>query len=154
MKKTGLFLSALVRRLTLCFTLIVMTFTAVGIIANVEGMGKGLAVGQLMDFFVFSLLFAVSFGIADFVKNNVIIRRALQFVLSLASLIAVFLTGDSFKSYLAEMQNPLFSIVAITLFFVVVYTAIALVVLVFGYIRNKITNSGKEYENMFEGSKQ
>ena len=87
MKKTGLFLSALVRRLTLCFTLIVMTFTAVGIIANVEGMGKGLAVGQLMDFFVFSLLFAVSFGIADFVKNNVIIRRALQFVLSLASLI-------------------------------------------------------------------
>ncbi len=154
MIKLGKFISVLVKRLTLCFTLIVMTFTVVGIIANVQSMGKGLAVAQLMDFFVFSALFAISFGIADFVKNSLILKRTLQFVLSLASLIFVFLTGDSFKSYLAGMQNPLFSIVAITFFFVVVYTAVALVVLVFGYIKNRVTNSGKEYDKMFDTTKQ
>ena len=70
MKNVEKIISALVRRLTLTFTLIVMAFTAVGSFQNVESFGKGLAISQLMTFFVFSCLLAVSFGICDFVKNN------------------------------------------------------------------------------------
>ena len=82
MKTINDIFTAFVRRTTLCFSLLVLTFTAIGCLTKMEQYLKGLAISELVSFFYFSCLLAVSFGIADFVKNNVIIKRTVQFVLS------------------------------------------------------------------------
>lgn len=146
--------STFVRRMTLCFTLIVLTFTVVGSFTNMESFGKGLAISQLVSFFLFSVLVAVSFGIADFIKNSSIIRRTVQFVLTYASVVLVFFTSSLFKSYLSGMQNPAFSILVVTFCFVLIYTCIAVLVLAASFVRNKIINSSKEYVNMFDEQKK
>ncbi len=154
MNMLGKIISTLVKRITLTFTLIVMTFTVVGSFANMEGFGKGLAITQLMTFFVFSCLLAVSFGICDFVKNNTVIRRTLHFVLSYASLALSFFTSSMFKEYLASMQNPAFSVLSISFIFVIIYTVVSVVVLVCRFLNNRFTNSNKEYTQLFDTENQ
>lgn len=149
MKILGKIISSFIHRAALCFSLIVLSFTIVGTVAGVESIGKGLAMTQLLTFFYFSALIAVSFGICDFVKNNIIVRRTLQFLLSFGSMALAFFTGDFFKTYLSGMQNPAFSVIAISFMFVIIYTVIAVAVLVFNYVVNKVTNSKKEYVSIF-----
>ena len=56
-----------------CFTFITMAMAVFGKLMNTDELYKYMAVKQLFTFFVFSLLFALSFTVADFIKNNVII---------------------------------------------------------------------------------
>jgi len=153
MNKLVSILSVFIKRVCVCFTLIVLSFTVVGNLTAMESYNKGLAISQLTSFFWFACLFALSFLVADFVKNNVIVKRTLQFVFTYASLVLVFFTGNLFKDYLADKQNPAFSILAISFIFVVIYTVCAVAVLIGRFIMNKLTNSSKEYESMFEEQK-
>lgn len=141
--------NAFVRRVTLSFTLIVLSFTFIGKFANVEEYFKGLAVSELISFFWFSCLLALSFGIADFIKKNVIIKRTVQFVLTYLSVVVIFFCGTVFKNMLATVQNPAFTVVSVTFAFVVVYSIIAFLVLLTKFVMNKILNSKKEYTGMF-----
>ena len=153
MRNTIKFLSDFVKKLTLCFTLIVMCFTTVGSIAKVENFGRGLAVSTLVSFFWFSCLISLTFCVCGFIKNNLVLRRTAQFLLSMASTVLVFFTADGFGEYISKIQNPAFSILAICFAFVVIYTLIAVVILVFNFIINKLSNSSKEYTSMFESQK-
>ena len=153
MKNSAKFVKKMIARLTLCFTALVMTFTVVGAFADVSASGKGLAIGQLSSFFWFSCLIALSFCICDFIGSNAVLRRTLQFLLSYASVVVVFFLGDYFKSYLSGMQNPAFSILAISFMFVIIYTVIAVAVLVFNFVVSKFARNNKEYESMFNGTK-
>ena len=153
MKIIGKFLSDFIKRLTLCFTLVVMSFTVVGSIAKVENFGRGLAVSTLVSFFWFSCLISLTFCVCGFINNNLVLRRTAQFLLSMASTVLVFFTADGFGEYISKIQNRAFSILAICFAFVVIYTLIAVVILVFNFIINKLSNSSKEYTSMFESQK-
>lgn len=147
-------IASLVRRTTLCFTATVMCFAVVGSLADIEQTGKGLAIGQLTDFFVFSLILGAVFAACDFIKNNSVIRRTLQFVLTYAGFALVFFTGSIFKEHLEQMQNPAFSVLVVSFIFVVAYIAVALISLLIGFLVNRTENRSKEYVNMFEEQKK
>ncbi len=148
------FAKKIVSRTLSCFALITIFITAAGTLLGFDELGKVLWVSQLRAFLLFAFLYAVSFGISDFIKNNIVIKRALQFVLTFASaLICVFCT-DGFSAYVAEKQNPAFSILAISFAFVIVYVICALAVLIGGFIKNKLLNANKEYESLFLDSKK
>lgn len=153
MKNIAKFIKKMISRITLCFTALVMTFTIVGAFADVSASGKGLAIGQLSSFFWLSCLIALSFCICDFIASNAVLRRTMQFVLSYVSVVVVFFLGDYFKTYLSGMQNPAFSVLAISFMFVIIYTVIAVAVLIFNFVASKLECSEKEYESMFNGSK-
>lgn len=153
MKKTIKFLSDFIKNLTLCFTLVVMSFTTVGSIVKIESFGRGLAVSTLVSFFWFSCLISLTFCVCGFINNNLVLRRTAQFLLSMASTVLIFFTGEGFENYLSNIQNPAFSVLAICFGFVVIYTLIAVAVLIFGFIRNKLSNSTKEYTSMFDSTK-
>lgn len=145
-------LSAFVRRTLYCFALIALGMTIVGSLAKTDDTMHYLASEQMMTFFVFSLLFAFSFFIADFITNNVIIKRSVQFILSYGSLVAVFLFGGTFQNYVEQnsVQNPAFSVLSISFMFVVIYAAAALLVLIGSFIKSRIENSDKEYKSIFD----
>ena len=145
-------LSTFARRTLYCFALITLGMTFVGSLAKTDDTMHYLASEQMMTFFVFSLLFALSFFIADFVKNNIIVKRTIQFVLSYASLVAVFLFGGTFRNYVEQnsVQNPAFSVLSISFMFVVIYAVAALIVLVSSFLKVRLENSDKEYKSMFD----
>ena len=154
MKFTKIFdiLSKFIKRTLYCFALITLGMTIVGSLAKTDDTMHYLASEQMMTFFYFSLLFALSFLIADFVKNNVIIKRTAQFVLSYASLVLVFLYGGTFENYVEDysVQNPAFSVLSISFMFVVIYAVFSLIVLLAAYIKNKAVNSQTEYKSIFD----
>ena len=145
-------LSTFVKRTLYCFALIVLGMTLVGFVAGTDETMHYLSSAQMLTFFLFSVLFAVSFFFADFEKKNVIIKRAIQFVLSYASLVAVFLCGGNFENYVEAngVQNPAFSVLSISFMFVVIYCVCGLLVLVSKFVASKIENSSKDYESMFD----
>lgn len=135
-----------------CFTFITMGMAIVGNLMNTDELYKYMAVKQLFTFFVFSLLFALSFMIADFFSKNVIIKRTIQFVLTYISLAAVFFFGGSFTNYVEAngVQNTGFSILSISFIFVLIYAVCAVVVLVAKFVAGLVTNRNKEYVSVFE----
>lgn len=142
------------RRTFCAFSLITLSIALVGTFNNTDELYKFVSVKQLFSFFFFSLLFALSFAICDFVKSNAIIRRALQFVLSYASLCAVIFGGGTFKSYVDKnaVQNTPFSVLSISFAFVIIYVICACVVLVAKNVNRKLQNNDKEYDNMFKNN--
>ena len=135
-----------------CNSLIVVAMSLFGYMTNTDEYSKYLSVKEILTFFVFSLLFALSFAIADLFKNNVILKRCAQFVLTYLSLAVVFFFGGSFSSYVEanNVQNKGFSILAISFMFVIIYTVCGVIALLFGFIKNKISDSKKQYESIFE----
>ena len=154
MKLTCIFnsISKFFTRAFACNSLIVVAMAVFGYLMNTDEFFKYLSVNQILTFFAFSLLFALSFGIADLLKVNVILKRCVQFVLTYLSLVLVFFLGGSFSSYIESnnVQNKGFSILAISFMFVIIYTVCGLVALLFGFIRNRISESNKQYESIFE----
>lgn len=144
--------STFFRRTFCCFSLITILIALIGTFNNTDELYKFVSVKQIFSFFVFSILFAFSFAICDCIKNNAIIRRAVQFVLSYASLSAVIFGGGSFKSYVDKnaVQNTPFSVLSISFAFVIIYVVCALIVLLAKSVSRRVQNGEKEYDNMFK----
>lgn len=145
-------ISTFFRRAFCCFSLVTLTMAVVGTLVTANEYAKYIASDRILGFFVFSLLFALSFLIADFVKENAIVRRMLQFVLTSISMALVFIFGGAFGSYVDanNVQNKAFSVLAICFMYVVIYVLCSLLVLVVSVIKKKLTDTEKEYDNMFD----
>ena len=135
-----------------CFSLITVAMSLVGLILNTDDMAKYLAVNQILTFFYFSLLFALSFGICDLIKNSSVLRRTFQFVLTYASLVLVFFLGGTFGNYVSEnaVQNKGFSILAISFMFVIIYVVCGIIAMALGMISKKANATEEEYKSIFE----
>lgn len=145
-------LSTFFRRTFCCFSLIALILSITGRIVNQDELSNYISVDLLISLFLFSLTFALAFAIADFVKENGIIRRALQFVLTYAGLVLVFFMGGTFENYVSvnAVQNKGFSILAISFSFVLIYVVCGVISLLLGYIKKKAENGEKSYDSMFE----
>ncbi len=136
-------------RLFVCFSLVVIGFC---VVASAIGNEKGimvLAIPSVWTFLAYSAMFSLSFTIASFIRNSVVIKRCVQFLLSFASL-GIILPGNTFVS---EGQNPAFRILLIALMFIIIYTLCALILFVFKYFSNMSTNRYKDYDSIFEEQK-
>jgi len=144
--------SAFFRRAFCCFSLLTLVMALVGTLIKSNEYSKYISVDRILSFFVFSLLFALSFAVADLIKESSIIRRTLQFVLTSISMAVVFLFGPAFSSYVDvnNVQNKGFSILAICFVYVIIYVVCGVVSLVIGALRKKLTSGDKEYNSMFE----
>lgn len=145
-------ISKFFKRTFCCFSLLTLVMAVVGTVIKTNEYSKYIAADRILGFFLFSLLFALSFAIADIVKENSIIRRALQFVLTSISMAAVFLFGPAFGSYVDvnNVQNKGFSILAICFMYVIIYVVFGVISLAFGALRKKLTGCDKEYNSIFE----
>lgn len=145
-------ISQFFKRTFACFGLITVCMALYGYVSNQDEYAKYISVDMLLAFFVFSLLFALSFGIADFIKNNSILRRFAQFVLTYLSVAAVFFFGGVLRNYTEanNVQNTAFTILAISFVYVIIYVVCGAVVLVFNAIKSKLLSKNDDYENMFE----
>ncbi len=151
MNKVMEFMSVFFKRAFCCFSLITVVMAIVGKLTNTSEFSNYISVNLIISFFLFALLFALSFGIADFVKNNGILRRFIQFVLTFAGVVIVFFVGGAFENYVStnNVQNKGFSILAISFMFVVIYFVCGLISLVFGFIKSKLSRGNKDYKEMF-----
>ncbi len=145
-------ISTFFRRAFCCFSLVTLTMAVVGTLVTTNEYVKYIASDRILSFFAFSLLFALSFLFADFVKENVIIRRTLQFVLTSISMFLVFIFGGAFGSYVDanNVQNKGFSVLAICFMYVIVYVLCSLFTLVLCALKKKLTCKEKDYDSMFE----
>lgn len=150
-KKTYDVVSHLIKRLFACFGMLTLIFAIVGRVSNTSEYSKYISVELILSFFAFACLFAVAFAVCDFIKNNSILRRFFQFVLTYAGFVLVFFIGGAFDNYISanSVQNKGFSILAISFVFIIIYVLCGLVSLIFGFIKNKVHNSNKQYDNMF-----
>ena len=111
-----------------------------------------LSADQILTFLLYSLLFAASFLIADFIKENVIIKNAVRFLLSYSSLISIIMFGGSFESFreMSSTDNPDFSyMVIMSMLFVGTYVVASLFITLRNFVVAKLTNSNKEYKSIF-----
>lgn len=145
-------ISVFFRRTFCVFSLLLLVMSFIGSTVGADENVKYIASDRILGFFLFSVLFALSFFIADFVKENLVIRRTLQFVLTGISMAAVFLFGPAFSNYVDanNVQNKGFSILAICFVYVVVYVICGALSLAYGAVKKKLTCSDKEYDSMFE----
>lgn len=150
MKKTFAALSVFFKRSFACFSLIALAFAIVGKIISGNELLKYISVDFVLSFFAFSVLFALSFFLADFIKNA-ILRRFLKFVLTYSSFSLVFFAGGAFENYVLSnaIQNKAFSVLAISFIFVIIYVIIGLVALACSAVKVKLDDSNKEYDKMF-----
>ena len=148
MKKVSDILSKFFFRTFTAFTLITVSVCLFGLIFEV----KQLISYMIFAFLGFSALLAVSFLIGDLIKNNSVLRNTVKFVLSYLSLVIMFFVSGplSLHTYLNGSNNKGFTILAVSLAFVLVYFVIGLVILLVSFIKNKIANSDKDYESMFD----
>ena len=144
-------ISSFFRRTFCCFSLVTIAMAAVGKLVSENEFSNYISVNLILSFLTFSLLFALSFLIADFVKNTVV-RRFLQFVLTYASVAVAFFAGGAFENYVLTnaVQNKGFSILAISFVFVIIYVVCGIVTLVVSLVKSKLLNNNKEYKEMFE----
>ena len=145
-------ISTFFRRTFCCFSLQTLVMAVVGTVVTTNEYAKYIAADRIIGFFVFSLLFAVSFLVADFIKDSAIIRRTLQFVLTSVSMAVVFFFGPAFSSYVDanNVQNKGFSILAICFMYVIIYVVCGVVSIVLGSLKKRLTSNDKNYESMFE----
>lgn len=145
-------LSVFLKRIFCCFSLITLAMAIIGKSLNSGEISNYMSVDLIVSFFLFSALFAVSFGVADFFKNNSILRRFVQFVLTYACLYIVFIAGGAFESYVAtnNIQNKAFSVLAISFAFVIIYAVCGAVAVLFSFIKLRLENKNNDYKEMFE----
>lgn len=137
-----------------CFSLITLFFALFGLLLKTDELYKYMPVKNMFVFLAFSACFALSFLIADFIKNNIVIKRTVQFVLTFASLVGVFFLGGSFGNYVKTngIQNKGFSVLAICFAFVVIYAVCALIVVLAGAVYRRLASGNEEYENVYKNS--
>lgn len=139
------------RRTFCCFTLITAAMALIGRVVNKSDFSNYISVDLIVSFLLFSLLFALSFGISDLIKNNGVLKRFLQFILTYASVAVVFFAGGALGRYIEAngVQNKGFSILAISFVFVIIYVVCGLIALVASSVRKKIAGDKEEYSEMF-----
>ena len=140
---------SVVKRLLACFALIVLCFSVVGDMLGGLNTVWALTVSQIFTFFWFSVLFSISCEIANFIKNNSVIKGAVRFILSLGSFVLIFYTSDSFAIYLSQKQNKAYSIFMITFIYTLIYVISALLGALIKFVKNKVENSSKEYKQVY-----
>ena len=144
-------LSAFFKRTFTCFSLLTFCMALVGFFQKTDEMNKAMSVGEILTFFIFALFFGLSFLIADFFKKNVIVKRALQFVLSYASLVGVFYFSDAITNQVeTNSHNFGFSLLAISFFYVLIYFVCACFVLIKNAVYKKCANREEEYEDIYK----
>ena len=133
------------------FTIITVAVCIFGMCFNVTDLSSYL----VFSFLAFSGLLALSLTVSDFIKYSSVIRNTVKFVLSYASLVVVFFLGGPLANHVTvnSTNGKGFTILAVSLVFVVIYALIGVVVLVANLIKNKISNSNKEYEKQFDNQK-
>ena len=139
-----------VKRALVCFALIILGFVCARLVIGNGQSAMNFDINQMLVLFYFSCLFSLSFTVASFIKKSAVLRRAVQFVLSFLSSFVIIFSS----SFVSEGQNPAFRILLIGFVFVVIYAVCSAVVLISAYVYNKLTNSGKEYVNMFDEQKK
>lgn len=147
-KKIALFF----KRTFMCFSFIIVLMSVVGEFFFAEETMKIMSTSQILTFLLYSVLFGLSFFVADYIKDNAIIKNTVRFLLSFASLIAIVLFGGSFESFSARSStdNPGFTyLVFLGMVFVSVYVICALLIVLKNFIVNKLTNSNKNYNSLF-----
>ena len=144
-------ISKFLRRTFCSFTLVTVAMALVGKLINKSEFSNYISVDHVISFLLFSLLFALSFGISDLIKNNSILRRFSQFILTYASVAVVFFAGGAFGNYVEAnaVQNKGFAILAISFVFVIIYVVCGVVSLVASSLRKKFDYNKQEYEEMF-----
>lgn len=143
-------LGKFVKRALVCFALVILGFICARLAIGNEHSAVNFDINQMLVLFYFSCLFSLSFTIASFIKNSAVIRRTVQFVLSFLSCFVIIFSN----SFVSDGQNPAFRILLIGFVFVVIYAVCSAVVLISGYVYNKLVNGGKEYVNMFDEQKK
>jgi len=138
------------KRALVCFALVILGFICARLAIGNEHSAVNFDINQMLVLFYFSCLFSLSFTIASFIKNSAVIRRTVQFVLSFLSCFVIIFSN----SFVSDGQNPAFRILLIGFVFVVIYAVCSAVVLISGYVYNKLVNGGKEYVNMFDEQKK
>lgn len=144
-------ISVFFKRAFCCFSLVTVAMALVGMAENKQDdISYYISVDLIISFFLFSLLLALSFCISDLIKNNNVLRRAAQFVLTYLSAVVVLFGafGDYVKAN--NVQNPGYSMLMLSFCFVIIYALCGVVALIFGVIKSKIANENKEYKEMFD----
>lgn len=148
MKKTVEILTKLLKRTTLCFTLLTFFFAVAGYAVKPDA--NAIMCSELLYMLLFSLMIGISFCICDFVKKNSVVRRALQFVLSYVSFALMFFVGGAGKTFIDNLsQNKAFTIICVSLVFIGVYVVIAALHIGFGALSNMLKNSKQKYVPQF-----
>lgn len=140
------------KRAAYCFSFTIIAMALVGKYLNLDEKMFGMSVDQILTFLLYALLFATSFLIADFIKDNAIIKNAVRFLLSYSSLISIIMFGGSFESFrdLSSTDNPDFSyMVIMSMIFVCTYIIVSLFAMLKTFVVKKLTDSNKEYTSIF-----
>ena len=140
------------KRAAYCFSFTVIAMAFVGKYLKLDEKMFGMSVDQILTFLLYALLFAASFLIADFIKDNAVIKNAVRFLLSYSSLVSIIMFGGSFESFreMSSTDNPDFSyMVIMSMIFVCVYIVVSLLSLLKNFVVAKLTNSNKEYTSIF-----
>ena len=147
MKKTFSVISKLFSRAFAIFSVMTVAICAFGLIFNAQELNSYL----VFAFIGFAFALSLSFTIADFIKNNAVIRNTVRFVLSYLSLAVVFfLCGPLALHEYVNGSNKGYSILSISIVFILIYAVCGLVSLVVSAIKRKMDNENKEYESMFD----
>lgn len=133
-------------RTILCFTLVVTGFSIIGLS---YGDMNTMYCSQILYLLLFSALIGVSFGVADGIKANSVLKASVQFVCSYLSFVLCFYVLEASKNF-KYSNNKILGIIATTLLFVGVYAVIAVGTAAFKKIINARKNAKKEYENQFD----
>lgn len=138
-----------------CFSLLTLVMAFVGLFNKSDELSKYLTVNQIFTFAIISLFFALSFLIADFIKNNTIIRRCVQFVLTYASFIGTWFLRGTLKNHVeTNSHNMAYSLLMISFGFVVAYVICALIVLLLGAVKKSAVEKELKYENVYKNVKK
>ena len=138
-----------------CFSLLTLFMAFMGLLNKSDELSKYMKVNQIFTFIIISLFVALSFLIADFIKNNAIIRRTVQFVLSYASFVGVFYFRGSLTNHVeTNSHNFGFSLLALTFWFVIVYAVCAVFALAVAAVHKAAVGSEKEYVNIYKDVKK
>lgn len=146
------FFNKWLKRSTLCFTLVMLGMSLAGFAVKPDS--NALFCSQILYILLFSVLVGISFGAADFVKNNAVIRRAVQFVLSYVSFALTFYLGGAGKNYFENQStNKAFTVICTTLIFIGIYVVAAFLVFAFAKAKESFANRNKKYEKQFDDVK-
>lgn len=133
-------------RTILCFTLVVTGFAIVGLS---YGAMNTMFCSQILYLLLFSALIGVSFGVADGIKTNAVLKASVQFVCSYLSFVLCFYVLEASKNF-AYSNNKILGMIATTLLFVGIYVVVFAVVFAFKKVLTARKTAKLEYQNQFD----
>ena len=140
-------------RTTLCYTLVVTAFAFTGFAVRPDS--NVMFCSQLLWMLVFALLVGITFFIADFVKNNAVIKYSVQFLLTYGSFALTFFAGGAGRTFMEnESQNVAFTVISTSLMFIGIYVVIAAVVFGVRSAKSRFANRKQKYDPQFEDIKK